>query len=36
MEDSMKYLSYIIIAIVLIIAFYFIYKYLSKQYTVIV
>jgi len=34
-NDTIKYIAYIIIAIIGIIIFYFIYKYLTHQYTII-
>jgi len=34
-NDTIKYIAYIIIAIIGVIIFYFIYKYLSQQYTII-
>jgi len=34
-NNTIKYIAYIIIAIIGVIIFYFIYKYLSQQYTII-
>ena len=34
-NDTLKYISYIIIAIIGVIIFYFIYKYLTQMHTII-